>query len=344
MSLKNLNASVKTHKFLIEKLKDKKISQIYNKFENNLNLENNFIVALSGGPDSLALTFLSKIYSIKRSIKSRYILVNHKLRHNSLEEAKLVKNILKKLSIKLIILNWNGKKPRTNIQSKSRLKRYSLLINEAKKNKIDHILLGHHNDDLIENFFIRMLRGSGLNGMVSFDEYSKNKKINLIRPLIKFPKKDLVYVSKKVFDGYISDPSNKNDKFKRVRIRNLIKSLKTEGLNTEKINLTIKNLKIANNSIKFFTEKNIVRNSTALSKNKPIFLNNEFFNQPREVVFRSLTEIIKIVGKKYYPVRGKKIDKILELVENNSLFKLTLGNCIIKRVNNTIIVSKEHQT
>ena len=61
MSLKNLNASNKTHKFLIDKLKDKKTFQIYKKFEKDLNLNENFIVAVSGGSDSLALSFLTKI-------------------------------------------------------------------------------------------------------------------------------------------------------------------------------------------------------------------------------------------------------------------------------------------
>ena len=70
-------------------------------------------------------------------------------------------------------------------------------------------------------------------------------------------------------------------------------------------------------------------------------LNKDFFNQPEEVVFRSLTEIIKIIGKKYYPVRGKKIDNVVELIKNKSFLKTTLGNCILKKVNNTIIVSKE---
>ena len=71
------------------------------------------------------------------------------------------------------------------------------------------------------------------------------------------------------------------------------------------------------------------------------FPNKEFFNQPEEVVFRSLTQIIKIVGRKYYPVRGKKIDKTLNLIRNNASFKITLGNCLIRKVNSTIIVSKE---
>ncbi len=342
MSPKNLNVSSKTHKFLIEKLKDKKIFEIYKKFEKYLTVDQDFIVAVSGGPDSLALSYLTKVYSINKSIKVKYFIIDHKLRENSSSETKFVKNLLRKLSIKLIILKWTGGKPANNIQSIARAKRYKLLANKAKKLKINHILLGHHNDDLIENFFIRFLRGSGLNGLVSFDEKSENEKLNLIRPLLKFSKQDLVYISKKVFGTFVTDPSNENDKFKRVKIRNLIKSLQLEGLNTDKFNLTIKNLKSASNSIKFYVNKNIINNSTIFSKKKMVFLNKDFFNQPGEVVFRSLTEIIKIIGKKYYPVRGKKIDKIVKLVKNNRPFKTTLGNCIIKKVNDTIIVSKEH--
>ena len=342
MSLKNLNVSNKTHKFLIDNLKNKKIFQLYKKFEKNLNLDQDFIVAVSGGPDSLALSFLAKIYSIKKSLKVNFFLVDHKLRHNSSDEANIVKKILKKLSINLSILKWNGKKPRNNIQSIARAKRYALLIEESKKLKINNILLGHHKDDLMENFFIRILRGSGLNGMLSFNEKSRFRKINVIRPLMKFSKKDLVFISKKVFDTYVEDPTNENENFKRVKIRNLIKTLKSEGLNFDKFNLTIKNLKFANNSIKSFTEKNIIENSITFKKKKSIFLNKDFFNQPEEIVFRSLTEIIKIVGGKHYPVRGKKVDKTVELIKNKAYFKITLGNCVLKKVNNTIIISKEH--
>ncbi len=341
MSLKNLSASNKTHKFLINKLKDRKTFQIYKKFEKNINLNQDFIVAVSGGPDSLALSFLARIYSIKKSLKVKYFLVDHKLRDNSSEEANIVKKLLKKISVKLSILKWIGEKPKNNIQSKARAKRYALLNQQSKKLKINYILLGHHNDDLLENFFIRMLRGSGLNGMLSFDEKSKIEKINVLRPLIKFSKHDLVFIAKKVFDTYVEDPSNENENFKRAKIRKLIKTLKSEGLNDEKFNLTIKNLKSANDSIKFFTKKNIIDNTSTFKNKKLILLNEKFFNQPKEIVFRSLTQIIQTVGKKYYPVRGKKIDKIVELIKNNALYKITLGNCLIKKVNNTIILSKE---
>ena len=219
MSLKNLNASNKTHRFLIDKLKDKKIFQIYQEFEKNINLNQDFIVAVSGGPDSLALSFLAKIYSINKSLKAKYFLVDHKLRDNSSEEANFVKKLLNKLSIKLSILKWNGKKPKNNIQSIARTKRYALLNKQSTKHNINYILLGHHRDDLIENFFIRMLRGSGLNGMLSFDERSEFKKINLIRPLMKFSKQDLVYISKKIFDTFVEDPSNENENFNKGLIK-----------------------------------------------------------------------------------------------------------------------------
>ena len=341
MSQTNSNVSKKTHKFLIDKLKDKRILQIYKKFESNLILNEGFIVAVSGGPDSLALSFLTKVYSIKKSLNVRYFIVDHKLRKDSTLEARSVQKHLKKFSINLNILTWNGYKPKKNIQSIARNKRYELLINKAKKLKIKNILIGHHLDDLFENFFIRILRGSGLKGLISLGRETQKNDINLMRPLIYIDKNDLVYISNYIFGSYVEDPSNKDDKFKRVKIRNFLNQLSLEGLDRRKFLLTIKNLKIANENIKFYTIKNLKENVTILQKKENAILKEDFFFQSDEVVFRSFTEVIKIVGKKYYSVRGKKIDKIIDLVKSRSSFKVTLGGCIVKKVNGTIIFLKE---
>ena len=342
MSLKNLNVSSKTHKFLLNKLKDKRISQIYRKFETDLDINENFIVAVSGGPDSLALSFLTKIYSIKRSLNVKYFIVDHKLRKNSTLEAKFVKKKLKECSINLDILSWYGEKPKNNIQSIARDKRYNLLVNQAKKFKIKNILLGHHLDDLFENFFIRILRGSGLNGLISLDKKTQKDQINLIRPLINFDKKDLIYISSYIFGSYAKDPSNEDDKYKRVKVRNFIKQLSLEGLDRNKFLLTIKNLKFANETIKFYTKKNLKDNTSFLEKTNSVVLKSDFFYHSSEVVFRSFTEVVKLIGKKYYPARGKKIDKIIQLINTKASLKVTLGRCLIKKVNQTVIVSKEY--
>ena len=341
MSLKNLNVSKKTHKLLLNKLKDKRTLQIYKKFESELNINKNFIVAVSGGPDSIALSFLAKIYSIKKSIDVKYFIVDHRLRKDSTSEAKHVQKNLKNFSIKLNILTWKGTKPIKNIQSIARNKRYELLTGIAKKYRIQNILLGHHLDDLFENFFMRILRGSGLNGLVSLDKETQRDAINLIRPLINFNKKDLIYLCDFIFGSHVVDPSNEDDKFKRVKVRNFLKQLGLEGLDRSKFHLTIKNLKLANENIKFYVKKNLEKNLTISQKNKNTILTEDFFSQSEEVVFRSIVEVIKVVGKKYYPVRGKKIDRIINLIGTKTSFKVTLGGCVIKKVNGTVILSKE---
>ena len=341
MSPKNLSALKKTHEHLLNKLKDKRTLQIYKKFESELNINKNFIVAVSGGPDSLALSFLAKIYSIKKCTDVKYFIVDHKLRNNSTLEAKHVQKKLKDFAIKLNILTWKGLKPKKNIQSIARDKRYELLTGIAKKYRIQNILLGHHLDDLFENFFIRILRGSGLQGLISLDRETQKNQINLIRPLIKIDKKDLIYISNYIFGSYVKDPSNEDDKFKRVKIRNFLEQLSLEGLDRKKFFLTIKNLKLANENVKFYTKKNLDKNVTILQNKQKAILKEDFFSQSNEVVFRSLAEVIKLVGKKYYAVRGKKIDKIIHLIKSKSSFKVTLGDCIIKKVNQTLILSKE---
>ena len=77
MSLKNLSVATKIPKLFNDKLKNKKIRQIYKKFENSLEVKEKFAVAVSGGPDSLALAFLSKIYSIKNKLTSRFYVIDH---------------------------------------------------------------------------------------------------------------------------------------------------------------------------------------------------------------------------------------------------------------------------
>ena len=189
MSLKNLSVTTKIPKLLKSKLNNRRINQIYRTFEKSLNIDRNFAVAVSGGPDSLSLAFLAKIYSIKKNINAKFFIVDHKLRIESSKEALLVKKILKKFSINSEILTWEGKKPVRNIQASARLKRYELLFAKCDKFKINCILLGHHQDDLIENFFIRMIRGSGLKGLISLSKVNKVENKYLLRPLLNQKKK-----------------------------------------------------------------------------------------------------------------------------------------------------------
>jgi tRNA(Ile)-lysidine synthase len=341
MSPKNLSVKIKNLKHLKNILKNKKIAQIYKKFEKSIDIDENFAVAVSGGPDSLALAFLAKIYSINNKLVPKFFIVDHKLRPESTREANHVKKILKDFTIEAEILTWKGKKPSKNIQAQARKKRYEILFKRCDKSKIKNILLGHHQDDLLENFFIRLLRGSGLKGLISLDKKDQVDNKILLRPLINQKKEDLVFLSKYIFNFFVEDPSNKDEKFKRIKVRALIEELKKNGLNKKKFIATIKNLKRSNDVVNFYTRENIKKNSFFLYKKNKLILSEEFFNHPYEIVFRALSESIKLIGKKYYPVRGKKLDRILKDIKNKSLTRSTLGGCVLEKVNETLIITKE---
>ena len=347
MKKKSLSAEKKIHSKLLIHLKNQKISKIYEEFDNFVKLnfnKFNFSVAISGGPDSLALAYLSKCYSILNNITVKFYHVDHKLRNESTKEAKQLNFLLKKFNINCKILSWNGKKPKSNIQSIARTKRYDLIQRECLKDRVNHIFVAHHLDDLYENFIIRLLRGSGLKGLVSFNQFKNNYSDELIilRPLIHFKKNDLVYLTQRVFEFRFEDPSNKNTNFKRVRIRNLINYLKSEGLNLDKLKLTINNLSDSNFTINFYVKKNIKDNSKYFKRKKCYILNYNFFNQPNEIVFRSLIELFSKVGNKYYPPRGKSVVKLLSNFGSGKIKKINISGCILEKVNNSFIIYKEN--
>ena len=344
MNLKNLSAQNKKHKKILNHLSQKRISKIYSEFSASLKIKENIAVAVSGGPDSLVLAYLTKCYALKNKVKVKYFIVDHKLRKESSKEAETVKKVLRKIDINCEILNWNGKKPLKNIQSLARDKRYSLLAYECKKNNIKHLLLGHHLNDLFENFLIRIVRGSGLNGLISFSKNTKyrNQDLNIIRPLLNLEKKDLIYIANRVLSFFVKDPSNINENYKRTRIRNLLQSLEKEGLDFKKLELTINNLKDSDKSIKFYVDKNLKKNVIFLNKKNTYILSYNFFDQSHEIIFRSLTILIQNLGKKYYPVRGKSIDNLIKKIDTKSFTRVTLGGCYIERANKTIMIYKEN--
>ena len=164
MKKKNLSVKKKVHKFYSKKLDDPRIKRIYFNFKKKISshITNSFCVAVSGGVDSMALSFLAKCYSIEKNKKCYFFIVDHKLRKNSTKEANLVKKKLRLFKINSEVITFKKVKKLSNLQSFARENRYKLIIKACLNKKIDFILTAHHSDDLLENFFIRLLRGSGL--------------------------------------------------------------------------------------------------------------------------------------------------------------------------------------
>ena len=337
MSKKNSNVILKTG------FKDyKHISNIYLSFKKKLKIfkNKNFLIAISGGPDSLALTALAKAYSYEIKCKIYFVLVDHNLRKNSSIEAESVKKLLKNYKIKLNILK-NKKLINNNIQSQAREIRYNLLVKFCKKKGIKSILTAHNLEDQVETFFIRLSRGSGLNGLASMKEVSKmNTNINLVRPLLNLKKIQLTDISKTIFGKYYKDPTNKNIKYLRTRIRNLRKPIEASGINYDQIFRSIQNLSSSRDTLDLYFGK-VYKDIVNIKKNKISIKYNDFQSLNNEMKMKIFEQSIKKLSNMYYSPRSKKIFNLIEQIKKKNSFKQTLGGCLILKEKNQIILIKE---
>tara|TARA_Y100000590_G_scaffold163465_1_gene187415 strand:+ start:2127 stop:3197 length:1071 start_codon:yes stop_codon:yes gene_type:complete len=347
MKRKNLIARKKV-KDSEKLLQNTKILNFYKKFKSIIFKDirtRNFALAVSGGSDSLCLAYFSKMYSSEFGNKIHVLIVDHNLRKNSYKEALNVKKILDKKKIHSKILRWKGEIPKRNIQKNARDLRYLLIANYCQKKNIKYLTTAHHGDDQIENFFIRLLRGSGLTGLSSMSINTKyNSRLKIVRPFLYFKKNDLKYVTLNYFKTYIKDPSNEDNKFLRVRVRKYRKNMEKEGLDTKKIIKTVDNLVSANQALNFYKNKALYKYASFLSKNRCLINKQIFSEEAGEIIFKSFSDILSLVSGTYYPPRSKKIVNLIGRLKNKNFTKSTLGGCIIEEKDSFVLISKEPKT
>ena len=326
-------------------LEDKKINQIYFQFRGNilpLIGKEKFAIAVSGGSDSLALSILAKLYSLEQCSYFATLIIDHRLRKESAHEAKQTYKNLKKNNIKGEILTYSGSKFTSNIQKKARDLRYDLFQKYCKKNKIRFLILAHHQDDLIENFYIRLIRGSGIKGLTSLQNVSElNKDFYILRPLLYFKKEELLNLTKKIYSTWIEDPSNLNEKFLRVRIRKMQSKLQKEGFDPKRVLKTIENLNTAKNSLDFYISKSEKKYLIFYKEGYATLKSTIFKNEAPEVIFRVIIKAIHFVSGEYYPPRSDSLKILIKNFLSKKFKSSTLGGCLIEKNSNTISFFRE---
>ncbi len=338
MSKKNSNVNLKNG------FKDfKDLSIVYLNFKKKLDLLNkkSYLVAVSGGPDSLALAALTKAYNYqKKKIKFKYILIDHNIRKDSNQEALKVKKLLKKYKINLKIF-LNKKKITKNIQAEARNIRYEILTDVCKKYGIKTLLTAHNLEDQVETFLIRLSRGSGLKGLSSMSPLSQiNKQVKLYRPMLDTKKKYLVKISKNIFGKYFKDPSNKNIKYLRTKVRNLKKPLEKSGIKYDQIFKSINNLSSSKENLEGYLKKTF--KDTIIKKKKEITINFEnFLKLNNETKIFLINESIKILKKNYYDIRSKKVINLMKNINRADFKSATLGGCIFFKKGKNLCLKDE---
>lgn len=189
------------------------------------------VLAVSGGPDSVALMWLAARWrrGLKQGPRLVAITVDHGLRKEAAAEARAVKRLARELGIEHRTLRWRGAKPKTGVPAAAREARYRLLAAAARAAGAGHVATAHTRDDQAETFLMRLLRGSGISGLAAMATETERHGMQLLRPLLDVSKAELIATLEAARVGFAEDPGNRDPAFTRARLRALMPALAEEG-------------------------------------------------------------------------------------------------------------------
>lgn len=177
-------------------------------------------LAVSGGPDSLALLLLAATAYPGR-VKAAT--VDHRLRQESAAEALHVEDVCGRLRCPHAILCVDLKDGRSGLQGEARKVRYEALAGWATREGIASLATAHHADDQAETLLMRLQRGSGVSGLAGIRPMRREGDVTLLRPLLRWDKTELVHIVSEAGIEAADDPSNRNPRFDRAGMREFLR-------------------------------------------------------------------------------------------------------------------------
>jgi tRNA(Ile)-lysidine synthase len=202
-------------------------------FEPHLKDARGIVVAVSGGPDSMTLLALLASWQDHPPLLAATI--DHGLRAESASEAAMVARFAASLGLPHRTLLWAGVKPASGLHEAAREVRYTLLEQAAREEGFDYLVTAHHADDQAETILMRLIAGSGIAGLSGMQRVTLRGGMRHVRPFLDIPKARLVATCKALGVPSVSDPSNRDDRFTRARIRGLLPLLASEGLTADRL-------------------------------------------------------------------------------------------------------------
>ena len=252
------------------------------------------VLAVSGGPDSLALMRLVAHWLATQSAPPTIFIasVDHGLRAASADEAQFVARWAQTLKLPHKVLHWQGEKPKTRLQERARAARYDLLTSYAHEVGAEALVTAHHMDDQAETILFRALRGSGPAGLSGMAPRMRRGSIDHLRPLLDFSKADLVQVCERFGQPFIEDPSNRDLAFARVKMRQLLPVLADHGLGAEEWVRLGARMARMDAALSTKTDELMARLDVRISDGEVRLMATSLAHEPLELVIRLLRQLI----------------------------------------------------
>ena len=270
------------------------------------------LLAVSGGPDSLVMLLLAHAAMPDRISAAT---VDHQLRQEAAVESEFVAGLCANLAIPHSIL-LPSKPIIGNLQSEARKVRYALLQTRADADGCNYIATAHHADDQLETLLMRIARGSGIDGLSGV----RARQGRIIRPMLAFTKAELEDICAQTGVSPIRDPSNADNSFDRVAIRQWLAS-NPHPFDARRAVRTATAYADAAEALEWVTnsvfEAEVARDGDGYTFNAK--------DLPREIQRRLLLRILDQIQPDYVP-RGDAADRALDTLNDGG--RQMLGNVL----------------
>jgi tRNA(Ile)-lysidine synthase len=282
-------------------------------------------LAVSGGPDSMALLLLA---AAARPGEVEAATVDHGLRDGSAAEAEQVAALCRQLGVPhaVLKLDW-AEKPTAAIQEQARVRRYGALADWARERGIKTLLTGHHAGDQAETFLMRLRRGVGVNGLAGMRPTVKlpGSDEALVRPLLGWRSEQLRRLCELAGVTPAEDPSNADDKFERVRARRALESL-APLIGPRAIAASAMALADADQALTWAANREWARAATVADKQVEL----DPSGLPREIRRRLLLRAINQLATegRRSPIRGRQADRLMRLLAGRGTATVKGVKCV----------------
>lgn len=291
-------------------------------------------VAVSGGPDSLALMLLTDRWARARGGVAWGLTVDHGLRSGSATEARQVAAWLAARGIPHRVLTWIGDKPATGIQEAARHARYGLLRDWCLAAGCRDLLTAHHREDQIETYLIRKRAGSGPDGLAGMSALRDLGGCRVVRPLLAAPKACLAAFLDGEGQPFLSDPSNRDPRFERSRVR----SASADGAAIAAEIRRFAEARIARES----AQGELIAAGVALDPAGFAFLDRSVIRAaPTEMSQAVLARVAATIGGVFYPLRRERVARLHADMVGDHPASRTLGGCRFVPRGEEILVMRE---
>jgi tRNA(Ile)-lysidine synthase len=285
-------------------------------------------VAVSGGPDSMALAILVHTWARRQRGKAVVLTVDHGLRPESAAEARQVGAWLRPHGIEHRILRWRPKAIGSRVQAAAREARYRLLTGWCRAHGVLHLALAHQRDDQAETYALRLASGSGPDGLAAMPRVTETADVRLLRPLLDCPRERLRGFLEAQGQDWVDDPSNRDERFARVRVR---ARLAADPGRLAEFAEAARSLGRARAAREAATAALLARAAAPHPAGFCVLDATELRNAPGDLAARALARTLMCVGGGRYPPSHDRLERLFgELLGPSTTGgRRTLAGCLV---------------